>query len=174
MSRTVEYLQLSVEEDGDEQLSKNFQVLIKRAAFLPRSRDWTEMESRRRVFWNIFLMDRFCSIATGWNISLKSEEIKRRLPCEGKLWNKAEPSPNKTPFLGVSNMSTETNEPTLRASLGEDSLELLGGFAYCVEATENLSLVTSFFLIQGLDLTNMQAVQHWLLRFKKLDLRLIQ
>ncbi|KAI0966733.1 fungal-specific transcription factor domain-containing protein [Xylaria arbuscula] len=174
MARTVEYLQLSVEQDGDEQLSENFQVLIKRAAFLRRSQDWTEVESRRRVFWNIFLMDRFCSIATGWNISLKSEEIKRRLPCEGKLWNKAEPPPNKTPFLGVSNMSTETSESTMSASSGEDSMELLGGFAYCVEATENLSLVTSFFLMQGLDTANMHAVQHWLLRFKKLDLRLIQ
>ncbi|GAW27092.1 putative C6 transcription factor [Rosellinia necatrix] len=174
MARTVEYLQLSVEQDGDEQLFENFQVLIKRAAFLRRSQDWTEVESRRRVFWNIFLMDRFCSIATGWNISLKSEEIKRRLPYEGKLWNKAEPLLNKTPFLGVSNMSTETSESILGTSSGEDSMELLGGFAYCVEATENLSLVTSFFLMQGLNTTNMQAAQHWLLRFKKLDLRLIQ
>ncbi|KAJ3578985.1 hypothetical protein NPX13_g1583 [Xylaria arbuscula] len=174
MARTVEYLQLSIEQDSDEQLSEQYQVLIKRAAFLRRSRDWTEAESRRRVFWNIFLMDRFCSMATGWNVSLKSEEIKRRLPCEGKLWNNAESSSINTPFLGVSNLSTETSDSTLGTSSGEDSAELLGGFAYCVEATENLNLVTSFFLKQGLDMTNTQAVQHWLLRFKKLDLRLIQ
>jgi hypothetical protein len=53
LTRTVEYLQLSVEiEDIDEQ------PLLKPCPSLPQSRDWTETETRRRVFWNIFNLDR--------------------------------------------------------------------------------------------------------------------
>ncbi|KAI0156897.1 fungal-specific transcription factor domain-containing protein [Xylariaceae sp. FL1272] len=174
MARTVECLQLSVERDDEQLLPANFQVLIKRAAFLPPSQDWTEAEGRRRVFWNVFLMDRFCSMATGWNLSLKSEEIKRRLPCEGKLWKRAEPLAMPTPYLGVADRSLEAGDTPLSASLGEQSMESLGGFAYCIEATESLSLVSSFFLQQVVDLASVQETQRWMLRFKKLDLRLIQ
>jgi hypothetical protein len=83
MTRTVEQLQLSVE---DEDQPRPAEQLIKRMAFLPPAKTWIEREERRRVFWNVFLMDRFCSIATGSNFSLTSADVKRRLPCEGALW----------------------------------------------------------------------------------------
>ncbi|KAL1856445.1 hypothetical protein Daus18300_010712 [Diaporthe australafricana] len=195
MTRTVEQLQLSV-EPADEEHSPSadtFQNQIKRAAFLSRARDWSELEERRRVFWNVFLMDRFCSIATGWNLSLTSADVKRRLPCEGALWEAGEALETPTPFFGVSdkyNQTSTTTSPSLshhqkhnapanemrlpaaRAE-GEDQ-ESLGGFAYCIEATESLSLVTSFFLQQAVDVSKAQDVQMWLMRFKQLDLRLVQ
>lgn len=194
MTRTVEQLQLSVEPAGDEHLpaADTCHNQIKRAAFLPPARDWSELEERRRVFWNVFLMDRFCSIATGWNLSLTSADVKRRLPCEGALWEAGDALETPTPFFGVSDKynqtsttspslsqhnknNTQANEmrlPTARAE-SEDQ-ESLGGFAYCIEATESLSLVTSFFLQQAVDVSRAQDVQMWLMRFKQLDLRLVQ
>lgn len=195
MTRTVEQLQLSVEpaDEDHHHSADTFQNQIKRAAFLPRARDWSELEERRRVFWNVFLMDRFCSIATGWNLSLTSADVKRRLPCEGALWEAGEALETPTPFFGVSdqyNQISTTNSPSpghhkkhkapanevrlpsARAE-GEDQ-ESLGGFAYCIEATESLSLVTSFFLQQAVDVSKAQDVQMWLMRFKQLDLRLVQ
>lgn len=194
MTRTVEQLQLSVEPAGDEHLpaADTCQNQIRRAAFLPPARDWSELEERRRVFWNVFLMDRFCSIATGWNLSLTSADVKRRLPCEGALWEAGDALETPTPFFGVSDKYNQTsttlpslsqhnknnaqaNEmrlPTARAE-SEDQ-ESLGGFAYCIEATESLSLVTSFFLQQAVDVSKAQDVQMWLMRFKQLDLRLVQ
>jgi hypothetical protein len=50
----------------------------------------------------------------------------------------------------------------------------LGAFAYCIEATENLSQVTSFFLQQTIDFGDTEEVKNWLTRFKELDLRLVQ
>ncbi|KKY35460.1 putative c6 transcription [Diaporthe ampelina] len=194
MTRTVEQLQLSVEPADEEhpRPADTFQNQIKRAAFLPPARDWSELEERRRVFWNVFLMDRFCSIATGWNLSLTSADVKRRLPCEGALWEAGDALETPTPFFGVSDKYNQTSNtsdnlsqhqkhntqasemrlPTARAE-SEDQ-ESLGGFAYCIEATESLSLVTSFFLQQAVDVSKAQDVQMWLMRFKQLDLRLVQ
>jgi hypothetical protein len=53
LTRTVEYLQLSVEvEESDEQ------PLLKPCNSLLPPKNWTEMETRRRVFWNVFNLDR--------------------------------------------------------------------------------------------------------------------
>ena len=54
LTRTVEYLQLSVEFEGHER-----RPLLKPLTFLPASRSWAEDEERRRVFWNIFNLDRY-------------------------------------------------------------------------------------------------------------------
>lgn len=194
MTRTVEQLQLSVEPADEEhhRSADTFQNQIKRAAFLPPARDWSELEERRRVFWNVFLMDRFCSIATGWNLSLTSADVKRRLPCEGALWEAGQALEMPTPFFGVSDKynQTSTASPSLShhqphkapademrlpaARAESEDQESLGGFAYCIEATESLSLVTSFFLQQAVDVSKAQDVQMWLMRFKQLDLRLVQ
>lgn len=53
LTRTVEYLQLSVEADhlGEEPLLKPLPII-------PAAKDWTQEEERRRVFWTIFCLDR--------------------------------------------------------------------------------------------------------------------
>lgn len=170
MTRTVEQLQLSVE---DEDQTQSAEFLIKRMAFLPPCKTWIEREERRRVFWNVFLMDRFCSIATGWNFSLTSADVRRRLPCEGALWEEGKPLSTLTPYFGVADTSSgSATLPSRRPEL-EDQASI-GGFAYCIEASESLSLVTSFFLRHAVNVSNVQEVQMWLMRFKELDLRLVQ
>ena len=47
---------------------------------------WAEEESRRRLFWVIFILDRYSCAATGWNYALPDYDIKRRLPCSDGLW----------------------------------------------------------------------------------------
>ncbi|GKT69631.1 C6 transcription factor [Colletotrichum tofieldiae] len=171
MTRTVEQLQLSVEDEDQPPAAKH---LIKRMAFLSPCRNWSEREERRRVFWNIFLMDRFCSIATGWNFSLTSADVKRRLPCEGGLWENGEPLETPTPYFGVADQSSGASGTLPTARPEEAAQDSLGGFAYCIEATESLSLVTSFFLQQAIDFSKPREIQVWLMKFKQLDLRLVQ
>lgn len=171
MTRTVEQLQLSVEED-DQATAASAKVMIKRMAFLPPARSWSEREERRRVFWNIFLMDRFCSIATGWNFSLTSADVRMRLPCEGALWEAGQPLATPTPYFGVADPTSSAKGALPSARLGEE--DSIGGFAFFIEATESLSLVTSFFLQQTIDVSKGHEVQVWLMKFKQLDLRLIQ
>lgn len=175
MTRTAEQLQLSVEDTDKPMTACN--GVIRRIAFVPRAKDWIEEEERRRVFWNIFQMDRFCSISTGWNLSITSADARRRLPCEGGLWQLGEPLDIPTPYFGVSDHQSNSSKDSFPLSSGRPETEdqnSLGGFAYCIEATESLSLVTSFFLHHTIDVTRAQDAQMWLMRFKQLDLRLVQ
>jgi hypothetical protein len=170
MTRTVEQLQLSVEEDDRTASAR----LIRRLDFMPPSTCWKEKENRRRLFWNVFLMDRFCSITTGWNLSLTSADVRRRLPYEGALWQKGVYPGVATPYFGVADQPRSTANALPMARQETENQQALGGFAYCIEATESLSLVTSFFLQQAVDMRKVSEVQMWLMRFKELDLRLIQ
>ncbi|KAL7931468.1 hypothetical protein V8C35DRAFT_309595 [Trichoderma chlorosporum] len=185
LTRVVDYLQLTVEPD--EESPK--QPLLRSLNLLEKPQDWTESEARRRLFWSVFLLDRVCSVTTGWHTSLTSDDVHRRLPCGGAMWARAEPV--STPYFGIWDKSRAklansiSNAPTIYlspkvaidhpspGSNGEVDVSKLGAFAYCIEATENLSQVTSFFLQQSVDFGNRDEVKNWLTRFKELDLRLV-
>ncbi|KAJ5548571.1 hypothetical protein N7513_005805 [Penicillium frequentans] len=190
LTRTVEYLQLTVESPD---LSSLEQPLLRPLTLLSKPHDWTESEERRRLFWNVFLLDRVCQVTCGWNTSLTSDHVQRRLPCSGAPWARQEAV--STPFFGIWNKTAAkigksiANVPTLYESpsktndyspngdtgVGGDQVDIsnLGAFAYCIEATENLSQVTSFFLQQSIDFGDRAQVKNWLTRFKELDLRLV-
>ncbi|KAL0253010.1 hypothetical protein SLS55_010681 [Diplodia seriata] len=176
LTRSVEQLQLSVEEEDDNASRENTEYLFHRMSFLGNVNTWIESEERRRIFWNAFLMDRFCSIGTGWNNSLTRNDVRRRLPCEGRIWEAG--TPTTTPYFGIGeNMSPSQQQPTPtseRVSANENEVESIGGFAFCIEATESLNLVTKFFLQHGINFKSSQGIQVWLMRFKELDLRLVR
>ncbi|CAH0021561.1 unnamed protein product, partial [Clonostachys rhizophaga] len=49
----------------------------------------------------------------------------------------------------------------------------LGGFAYCIEATEYLRRISTFVFHQDVDFASQKDVRSWLTRFKELDLQLV-
>lgn len=159
---------------------------------IPHTNDWTELEERRRLFWVVFLLDRFCSISTGWNTSLTADDVHRRLPADGGYFTREEPV--TTPYFGIWNKHSARIGKSLAhvpAQYNEDDpVELpsghsptsangyidaskLGAFAYAVEATESLSQVTTFFLQQPINWQDKDHALNWLTRFKELDLRLV-
>ncbi|XEV03740.1 hypothetical protein FSHL1_009027 [Fusarium sambucinum] len=193
LTRTVEYLQLSVEFDDRQQgpLLKPFRSLLP-------SQNWTQEEERRRVFWSIFNLDRLCSVMTGWNTSLTSDDVRRRLPADGGLWHKEETV--LTPYFGiwprslakmgssivflpahypspeqVTEAPPETPSTNTTGTKRNETVDMttVGAFAYCIEATESLSRVTTYFLQQRINFKDRQEVGNWLTRFKELDLRLV-
>ncbi|KAI1067849.1 hypothetical protein LB507_010537 [Fusarium sp. FIESC RH6] len=194
LSRSVSYLQLSVESDDREQ-----GLLLKPLTSLPPSQNWTQDEERRRVFWSIFILDRLCSIMTGWNVSLTSNDVRRRLPADGGLWHKEETV--LTPYFGIWDRSAakmgnsivflpahypspeqqvteppaETPSTNTTTTKKNDNVDMttVGAFAYCIEATESLSRVIMYFLQQKVNLKDRGEVGNWLTRFKELDLRLV-
>lgn len=169
--------------------------LMRPVRLLPPSNDWTELEERRRLFWVIFLLDRFCSISTGWNTSLTAEDVHRRLPADGGYFTREEPV--TTPYFGIWNKAAarigrslahlpaqyNEDDPSVselpvgaspNSANGYIDASKLGAFAYCVEATESLSQVTTFFLQQRINWHDKEHAINWLTRFKELDLRLVQ
>lgn len=97
-----------------------------------------------------------------------------------------------TPYMGVWDKSTGSTGTSLSPrplsegngqdligsempnhSDGTDwDMSRVGQFAYCLEATESMSRVTSCFLQQSVDFSIPKEVSWWLGRFKELDLRL--
>lgn len=55
-----------------------------------------------------------------------------------------------------------------------EGMSTIGAFAYCIEATESMSRVTTYFLQQKVNLSEQHQISSWLMRFKELDLRLVQ
>jgi hypothetical protein len=94
LTRTIDYLQLTVEPSPSHPRS-----LMAPVRLVKPSNDWTELEERRRLFWIIFLLDRFCSASTGWNTSLTAEDVHRRLPADGGYFTREEPV--TTPYFGT-------------------------------------------------------------------------
>ncbi|KAI9148232.1 putative transcriptional regulatory protein [Paramyrothecium foliicola] len=193
LSRNVDYMQLATEHDEAERLR-----LSQPVASLPPAQDWTEEEERRRVFWNVFNLDRLCSVMTGWNTSLTSDDVNRRLPCDGIKWRKEDAV--TTPYFGIwdksagrignpltllpayySQKATEAANATLSDGSPSpaaqqhafEDLSTIGAFAYAVEATESLSRVTTYFLQQRVNMREHKEITSWLTRFKELDLRLV-
>ncbi|PIG88103.1 hypothetical protein AARAC_001579 [Aspergillus arachidicola] len=199
LTRAVVYMGLHVEPDEGQQGDP----CIEPFRCLPSARVWTEMEERRRVFWNVFLLDRFCSFTTGWNMSLSSDDVKLRLPSDGTYWAKEEPV--TTPFFNIWDTTlakigmsvsflpghfssladrekyvdntpsrSERVSPVLQAP-GTQTVDLstIGSFSYCIEATESLNRIVKFFLQRPVNLQSKQEFGAWLTRFKELDLQLI-
>ncbi|KAH6632952.1 fungal-specific transcription factor domain-containing protein [Boeremia exigua] len=190
LTRTIGYLQLSTEPSAASQSS----LLMRPVRLAQPSNDWTELEERRRLFWIIFMLDRFCSVTTGWDTSLTSDDVHRRLPADGGYFTREEPV--VTPYFGIWNKAAarigrslanvpapySEEDPVAEQPQGASpnsangyiDASKLGAFAYCVEATESLSQVTTFFLQQRINAQDKEHAVSWLTRFKELDLRLVQ
>ncbi|KAH7114268.1 hypothetical protein B0J11DRAFT_511008 [Dendryphion nanum] len=189
LTRTVDYLQLTLEPSASQ-----VGALMNPLKLVPPTDDWTRLEERRRLFWVIFLLDRYCSVSTGWNTSLTAEDVHRRLPADGGYFTREEPV--TTPYFGLWNKASARIGRSLAhvpAQYNEDDPAVeqvqgcspgsanglidsskLGAFAYCIEATESMSQVTTFFLQQRINWQDKEHAINWLTRFKELDLRLVQ
>jgi hypothetical protein len=78
----------------------------------------------------------------------------------------------------MSNEAHSVYAPTSASAHGGGVVHLdlstVGALAYFVESTESLSMINKYFLQQRVNFGNRQEVSHWLIRFKELDLRLVQ
>lgn len=59
---------------------------LSRTSIIPPPATWQEDESRRRLFWMIYCLDRYACVSTGWDFALPDFDIKRRLPASDEVW----------------------------------------------------------------------------------------
>ncbi|ATY62339.1 C6 transcription [Cordyceps militaris] len=176
--RKIEGLQLNAEEKRDEHHVAAFFSQPTKPLDPPTM--WTEVEERRRVFWGAFLLDRFCSIATGSNPNISSRSIQRRLPCDGYLWEGDHCV--ETSFFKIHDQTQEdmeanadTEEQPFPLVYNEsEGPSVIGGLAYTIEATESLFLVNKFHERQPLQPDSASQLSSWLHKFRQLDSRLLQ
>lgn len=127
---------------------------------LPEPRDFVEDESRRRLFWMIYLLDRYATIATAFEFALDDKEIDRTLPCRDDLWIKNQKVDTRwfqTQDYPSDLPDHDTNRP-----------ENLGAFSYYIEILGILSKIHKF-LKQPVDISALSDVEQWQMRYKQLD-----
>lgn len=63
-----------------------FPSVLSKTKILQPAVMWQDDEARRRLFWLIFVLDRYTCTATAWDIAIPQADIKRRLPCANEIW----------------------------------------------------------------------------------------
>lgn len=166
ITRAVVQLGLAVESSSFS-VSPNYQsIYTLRAMILAEPRDFIEEESRRRLFWMVYLLDRYATIVTAFDFSLGERDIDRKLPCRDELWAK--------------NQRVETrwyrSGQGVEENLAEQSSgrpENLGAFAYYIDILSILSQIHGF-LKEPVDISRLPDVERWQMRYKQLDQLLSQ
>ncbi|KAJ4366112.1 hypothetical protein N0V83_007747 [Neocucurbitaria cava] len=144
ITRSVVQLGLSVETYSPAVAPQYASIYTLRAVVLPEPKDWIEEESRRRLFWMIYVLDRYATVATAFEFALDENEIDRRLPCRDDMYAR--------------NVPVETrNRP-----------ENLGWFSYYVEILGLLTRVHKF-LKKPVDITSLSDVEKWQGEYRELD-----
>jgi hypothetical protein len=160
ITRSVVQLGLAVESTSSS-VSPNFtSIYTLRAMILPDPKDFIEEESRRRLFWMIYLLDRYATIATAFEFALDDKEIDRYLPCREDQW--AKNVPVETRWFKTTENQEEVHENEV------DKPENLGAFSHLIEIWQILSKIHKF-LKQPVDISALSDVEQWQLRYKQLD-----
>jgi Fungal specific transcription factor domain len=156
ISRSVVQLGLAAEATSNLTSPRYPSIATLRASVLPDSKSWIEDEERRRLFWTIYLLDRYATIATAFEFALDEKEIDRRLPCRDDLFAANKP------------VETRWFHSTERSRFSPMLTEVLGSFSYHCELLGILSRIHQF-LKRPVNIGSMSDVEQWQGSYRTLD-----
>lgn len=156
ITRSIVQLGLSMETYSPMVAPQYASIYTLRAIVLTEPKDWIEEESRRRLFWMIYVLDRYATVATAFEFALDEKEIDRRLPCRDDLFNRNVP------------VETRWFHTSTRTDYSMNRPENLGSFSYYVEILGILSRI-HIFLKKPVDITSLSDVEKWQSEYRDLD-----
>ncbi|KFZ01857.1 hypothetical protein V500_00587 [Pseudogymnoascus sp. VKM F-4518 (FW-2643)] len=127
-----------------------------RAFTLPQPKSWIEDEERRRLFWMVYVLDRYATICTAFDFLLDEKQADRCLPCRYDLFSENQPVETRW-FRDADRTQTGINKP-----------ENLGSFSYHCEVLRILSRIHKF-LNTPVDIESPAEVERWQTTYWKLD-----
>ena len=160
ITRAVVQLGLAVETTSFSVSPNYTSIYTLRAMILPEPKDFIEEESRRRLFWMIYMLDRYVTIATAFEFALDDKEIDRTLPCRDDLWfknNKVE-----TKWFQPKDYHEDSSEYNINKP------ENIGAFGFHCEILNILGRIHDF-LKRPVDISALSDVEQWQLKYKELD-----
>lgn len=160
ITRSVVQLGLAVESNSLSVSPSYASIYTLRAMILPEPKDFIEEESRRRLFWMVFLLDRYATVATAFDFGLADKDIDRTLPCRDDLWIKNQ----KIDTRWFNTQDQSPDQPDHEMNRPEN----LGAFSYYIEILGILSKIHQF-LRRPVDIGALNDVEQWQLRYKELD-----
>ena len=156
ITRSVVQLGLAVESKSRLIAPVFPSIYILRAVVLPEPESWVEDESRRRLFWMVYILDRYSTIATAFDFALDDKDIDRKLPCKDEYFIKNQPIETRW-FRHSSNRADYMSRA-----------ENVGFFGLYVEILGILSRI-HLFLKRPVDIGALSDVEEWQASYRKLD-----
>lgn len=156
ITRSVVQLGLAVESKSSLIAPIYPSIYTLRAVTLPDPDSWIEDESRRRLFWMVYLLDRYSTIATAFDFALDDKDIDRKLPCKDEFFLKNQPVETRW-FQGSTDRGDYVNH-----------VENVGAFGLYVEILGILSRI-HLFLKRPVDIGALSDVEEWQATYRKLD-----
>ncbi|GLA36068.1 hypothetical protein AnigIFM63309_001727 [Aspergillus niger] len=156
ITRSVVQLGLAVEAKSSLIAPSYPSIYTLRAVTLPEPESWIEDESRRRLFWMVYFLDRYSTIATAFDFALDDKDIDRKLPCKDEYFLKNQPV--ETRWF---QRSSDRADYVTRA-------ENVGSFGLYVEVLGILSRIHAF-LKRPVDIGALSDVEEWQTTYRKLD-----
>jgi hypothetical protein len=156
VTRSVVQLGLAVEATSSMVHPQYPSIYTLRAMVLPEPKDWIEEESRRRLFWMVYLLDRYATVATAFEFALDEKEIDRKLPCRDDLFGRNQP------------VETRWFHTPARTDYSVDHPENLCSFSYYIEVVGMLSRIHQF-LKKPVDIGSLEDVEKWQDEYRMLD-----
>ncbi|KAL2010058.1 hypothetical protein VTN00DRAFT_5865 [Thermoascus crustaceus] len=156
IARSVVQLGLAV-ESGSSLISSAYpSIYTLRAVILPEPETWIEDESRRRLFWMVYLLDRYSTIATAFDFALDDKDIDRKLPCKDEFFIKNQPVETRW----FHHMGSRADYMSYA--------ENVGSFGLYVDILGILSRI-HLFLKRPVDIGALSDVEEWQATYRKLD-----
>ena len=159
IARSAIQLGLTTESSSPKLFPDYPSISTLRANVLPEPNTWIEDESRRRLFWMIYLLDRDATVATAFEFALDENDIDRRLPCRDDQFSRDQAV--TTRWFG----SSKRNDYSMNNS------QNLGAFSYQIEVRGFISQIHQF-LKRPMDVSALNDVEKWQGRYRLLDQQL--
>ncbi|KAJ5431040.1 hypothetical protein N7445_008772 [Penicillium cf. griseofulvum] len=156
ITRSVVQLGLAVESKSSLINPTYPSIYTLRAVTLSEPGSWIEDESRRRLFWMVYLLDRYSTLATAFNFALDDRDIDRKLPCKDDYFMKNQPVETRW-FQCSSDRADYLSKA-----------ENVGSFGLYVEILGILSRI-HLFLKRPVDIGALSDVEEWQATYRKLD-----
>lgn len=156
ITRSVVQLGLAVESKSSLIAPVYPSIYTLRAVTLSEPESWVEDESRRRLFWMVYLLDRYSTIATAFDFALDDKDIDRKLPCKDEFF--------------IKNQPVETRRFTCSSDRidYQRHAENVGSFGLYMEILGILSRI-HLFLKRPVDIGSLSDVGEWQATYRKLD-----
>jgi hypothetical protein len=161
ITRSVVHLGLAVEANSLSVSPGYASIYTLRAMLLPEPADFIEDEARRRLFWMVYLLDRYATISTAFDFALDDRDIDRTLPCRDDLWARNQKVETRW-------FRTDGEAESLNPALQANRPEHLGAFSYYLEVLGILSRIHGF-LKRPVDISALADVEQWQMTYKELD-----
>lgn len=127
------------------------------AVILPEPKTWIEEEGLRRLFWAVYSLDRFSTIATSFDFAVNDSIIDRRLPCDDKFfWENEQVETQK--FHSIKKGFEGVGTP----------LKNVGWYGLHIEVLDILSQV-HLFLRRPVDIRAKSEVKNWKSTYRAFD-----